>query len=123
MKFRNTIILSVVLSLLGVIVASFSINGLFQGDILFFLGIYGIPLLFLILGNSIVLRFTIYKTDILKLRVGIGLIPLGVLYSFFKSDFLPANFIGISGLWGIGITNLIWITVLLRDNYIETSRN
>ncbi|MBL1219062.1 MAG: hypothetical protein D8M59_16405 [Planctomycetes bacterium] len=70
--------------------------------------------------NGYLLSFTELKTQNLILKIGIGLIPIliMILLTFGKES--PIKFIATFGIIGIGITNLIWITKLTK-NQLTTS--
>ena len=110
MKNSYLILYGIVFSLIGICtIASYKEHG-DSNSIIMYLTVYFIPAIGLGIINGFFLKFVEKKTIKLISKIGLGLLPLGILIGFFFSGNFRMNFIAEFGLIGIGLTNLIWIS-------------
>ena len=110
MKTGILILVGITLSLITLwAIAYYNENG-DSNSILMYLLIYSIPAIGLGISNGFFLKFAERKTQNRISLIGLGAIPLGILFGFLFSENFRIEFIAEFGLIGIGITNLIWIT-------------
>lgn len=115
MERRTIIIIGFLFCLIGIFIGPLFYENTHYGEIFFLLIIYPIPALILATLNGYLLRFSELKTQNLILKIGIGLIPILIMLLPAIGKESPIQFIAIFGIIGIGITNLIWITKLTKN--------
>ena len=109
MKNRILILIGIILSLTGIWIIAYNNESGDSNAISMYFLIYGIVAVGIGILNGIFLKFTERKTQNLISIIGIGILPLGILFGFSISGIFRMTFIGEFGLIGIGITNVIWI--------------
>lgn len=115
MERRTIIIIGFLFCIIGIFIAPLFYENTQYGEIFFLLILYPIPALILATLNGFLLRFTEMRTQNLILKIGIGLIPILILLLLAIGKESPIQFIATFGIIGIGITNLIWITKLTKN--------
>ena len=121
MKIGTLILIGITLSLIGLWAIAYNIeNGDINAISMYFL-IYGIFAIGLGILNGFYLKFTERKTLNLNYLIGLGILPIGILFGFLISGIFRLSFIGEFGLIGIGITNLIWIIERIRTEKKKAS--
>ena len=109
MKIGILIFIGIILSLFGIWIIAYNNESGDSNAISMYFLIYGIVAIGIGILNGIFLKFAERKTQKLISIIGIGIVPLGILFGFLISGIFRMTFIGEFGLIGIGITNLIWI--------------
>ncbi|AXO80921.1 hypothetical protein DZC78_11170 [Olleya aquimaris] len=108
---RQTIIISGFLfCLIGILFGPLFYKNMQYGEIFILLIIYPIPALILATLNGYLLWITELKTQNLILKICSGFIPILIMVLIALGKESPTQFISIFGIFGIGITNLLWIT-------------
>ena len=115
MERRTIIIIGFLFCIIGIFIAPLFYENTQYGEIFFLLILYSLPALILAILNGYLLWFTELKAQNLISKIGIGLIPIliSILLALGKES--PIQFIATFGIIGIGITNLIWITKLSKN--------
>jgi hypothetical protein len=109
MKTGILILIGIILYLMGIWIIAYNNESGDSNAISMYFLIYGIVAVGIGILNGIFLKFTVRKTQNLISIIGIGILPLGILFGFLISGIFRMTFIGEFGLIGIGITNMIWI--------------
>ena len=122
MKTGIIILLGFILSLIGILILA---NNIEDGDInavsMYFV-VYTIPAIGLSIINGFLLNVFQKRVSELKHLVLYGLIPIGILIiSLFLGD-LRMSFVAEFGLIGIGTTNFIWISLVIRRDFNKRNK-
>ncbi|MBU2928383.1 hypothetical protein, partial [Winogradskyella psychrotolerans] len=120
MECRTIIIIGFLFCLIGIFIGPLLYENTQYGEIFFLLIIYPIPALVLATLNGYLLRFTELKTQNLILKIGIGIIPILIMVLLAIGKESPIQFIATFGIIGIGITNLIWMFKLTKNQMITS---
>ena len=115
MERRTIIIIGFLFCLIGIFIGPLFYENTQYGEIFFLLIIYPIPALILATLNGYLLRFSELKTQNLILKIGIAIIPILIMILLAIGKESPIQFVATFGIIGIGITNLIWITKLTKN--------
>ena len=111
MKTRTLILIGITLSLIGIWGIAYNIENGDNNAISMYFLVYGIVAIGIL--NGIFIKFAERKIQNITSLIGLGILPLGILLGFLISGILRLTFIAKFGLFGIGITNLIWIFDLI----------
>ena len=121
MKTGILILIGITLSLISIWVFSYNSENGDENAIAMYFAVFGIFAIGLGIINGFYLKFLERKTINLNYLIGLGILPLGILFGFLISGIFQLTFIGEFGLFGIGITNLIWIIGQIRTENKKAS--
>ena len=114
MERQTIIIIGFLFCIVGILISPVLYENLQYGEIFFLIMLYFLPAFILAIVNGFILRFFEQKITNLTLKIGIGFIPLLILTILAIGKQSPMQFIATIGIIGIGITNLIWISKLIK---------
>lgn len=118
MERRTIIIMGFLFCLIGIFIAPLFYENTQYLEIFFFLILYSLPAYILAILNGYLLWYSELKIQNLIFKIGIGLIPILFIILLALGKESPIQFIATFGIFGIGITNLIWITNLINKKLV-----
>ncbi len=121
MERQTIIIIGFLFCILGIFIAPLLYENTQYGEIFFLIIMYFMPALILAIANGFLLRLIEQKMRDLTLKIGIGFIPLLILILLAIGKESPIQFIATFGIFGIGITNLIWTIKLINEKSVANN--